>query len=126
MNSSTKIQWIRVLIAGFLAEVSVIAIVIPFFMIAGQQVLLYVAPLASLAMCFVFALWVGRRLESGFVLHGVLVGVVATLLYVALTRAHPEPFAYVVAHGLKILGGAGGGFIAGRRRADTKDLQTAH
>lgn len=126
MNSSTKIQWIRVLIAGFLAEVSVIVIVIPFFMIAGQHVLVYVAPLASLAMCFVFALWVGRRLESGFVLHGVLVGVVATLLYVALTRAHPEPFAYVVAHGLKILGGAGGGFIAGRRRADAKDLQTAH
>jgi hypothetical protein len=126
MNSSTKIQWIRVLIAGFLAEVSVIVIVIPFFMIAGQHVLVYVAPLASLAMCFVFALWVGRRLESGFVLHGVLVGVVATLLYVALTRAHPEPFAYVVAHGLKILGGAGGGFIAGRRRADTKGLQTAH
>src|SRR5215831_16152446 len=50
-------------------------------------------------------------------LHGALVGVVATLLYVALTLARPEPFAYLVAHGLKLLGGLGGGFLAGRRRA---------
>ena len=76
-------------------------------------------------MCFTFALWVGRRLESGFVLHGVLVGVVATLLYIGLTRARPEPFAYVLAHMLKILGGAAGGFVAERRRAETKNLPTA-
>ena len=66
---------------------------------------------------FLVALWVGRGLTSRFILHGALVGVVATLLYVALTLARPEPFAYLVAHGLKILGGLGGGFIAGRRRA---------
>jgi len=114
-----KIQWIRVLIGGFLAEVSVIAVVIPFLLIFGQHSLLYVAPVASLAMCFGFAIWVGRRLEFGFVLHGALVGVVATLLYVGLTRARPEPLAYIVAHALKILGGAGGGFISGRLRAQS-------
>ncbi len=119
MNTSTRIHWIRVLIGGFLAEASVFAIVIPVFRIAGQHALLYAAPSASLVMCFLFALWVGRRLESRFVFHGMLVGVVATLLYVGLTLARPEPFAYLVAHGLKILGGAGGGAVAGRRRAAT-------
>jgi hypothetical protein len=119
MNTSTRIHWIRVLIGGFLAEASVFALVIPVFMISGQHALLYAAPSASLVMCFLFALWVGRRLESRFVLHGMLVGVVATLLYVGLTRARPEPFAYLVAHVLKILGGAGGGLVAGRRRAAT-------
>jgi hypothetical protein len=39
-------------------------------------------------------------------LHGALVGVVATLLYVALTLAWPGPFSYLAAHGLKILEGA--------------------
>src|SRR5215471_18143404 len=117
MNASTRIHWTRVLIGGFLAEASVFALVIPVYMIAGQHALLYAAPLASLVMCFLFAVWVGRGLESRFVLHGILVGVVATLLYLGLTLARPEPFAYLVAHGLKILGGAGGGFVAGRRRA---------
>lgn len=117
MNISTRVHWIRVLIGGFLAEASVFALVIPVYMISGQHALLYVAPLASLVMCFLFALWVGRPLESRFVLHGILVGVVATLLYVGLTRVRPEPFAYLVAHGLKILGGAGGGLVMERRRA---------
>ena len=105
MNTSTRIQWIRVLIGGFLAEASVFAIVISIFMISGQHALVYAAPSASLVMCFLSALWVGRRLESRFILHGMLVGVVATLLYVGLTLARPEPFAYLVAYGLKVLGG---------------------
>jgi hypothetical protein len=94
MTSSTRIHWMRALIGGFLAETSVLVVVNPVFKLAGQHALLYAAPAASLVMCFLFALWVGRRLESHFGLHGLLVGVVATLLYVALTLAHPEPFAY--------------------------------
>ena len=58
-----------------------------------------------------------RRIESHFILHGTLVGVVAALIYVALTRAQPEPFSYIVAHALKLLGGACGGFVSERRRS---------
>jgi hypothetical protein len=36
-------------------------------------------------MCFLGAAWVCRRTESHFILHGTLVGVVAALIYVALT-----------------------------------------
>jgi|ERR1700678_3295289 len=115
MSTSGRIHWIRILIGGFLAEAAVIAIVIPFVKFSDQQAVTYAAALESLAMCFVFALWVGRKVESRFVLHGILVGVVATLLYVGLTWARPEPFGYLVAHGLKLLGGAAGGFVAGRR-----------
>src|SRR5260370_31649876 len=104
MNTYTRIQWIRVLIGGFLAEASVFAIVIPIFMISGQHALIYAAPSASLVMCFLFAFWVGRRLESRFILHGMLVGVVATLLYVGLTLAPPHPFAYPRAPGFEAFG----------------------
>jgi hypothetical protein len=129
MNMSTRIHWIRVLVGGFLAEAAVFVVVIPVFMISGQHALLYAAPLASLVMCFLFALWVGRRLESHFILHGMLVGVVATLLYVGLTLARPEPLAYLVAHALKILGGAAGGLVASRRRraaTTVTDVPTSH
>jgi hypothetical protein len=111
-----QIQWIRVLIGGLLAEALVFGLVIPLYVTLGQHALLYGAPLASLLACFLLAIWVGRPLQSRFVLHGALVGIVASLLYVAVTRARPEPFAYLVAHGLKILGGAAGGFVAAQRR----------
>jgi hypothetical protein len=110
----TRIRWGRVLLGGFLAEALLVAIAIPIALKWGQHPLLYIAPLGSLVLCFLFALWVGRRLESRFVLHGALVGVVATAIYLALTLARPEPFAYVVAHALKILGGVAGGVVAGR------------
>jgi hypothetical protein len=117
MNTSTEFHWARVLIGGFLAEVLVIALVIPISLLFGQHALLYAAPPASLMACFLFALWVARRIDSRFVLHGILVGVVATLLYVALTLGRPEPLVYLLAHALKILGGAAGGLVAQRRRA---------
>ena len=125
------IRWGRIVVAAFLAEVSVIAI---FFlllfgaMLAGvpelarpMSTLDYVdAMVSSFVMVFVFTLWVGRRIESGFVLHGILVGAVAMLLFVALNfglnGTLEEPPLYWVAHGLKILGGLTGGLVAERRR----------
>jgi len=122
MSTIVGIRWLRVLIAGFLAEILVIALVIPISLLFGKNTLTYAAPAASLLACFLLAIWVGRRLDSLFVLHGVLVGVVATLIYVGLTRGGPEPVAYLVAHGLKILGGAAGGFVAARRQKPAEHL----
>jgi putative membrane protein (TIGR04086 family) len=124
MSTSTGIHWLRVLLAGFLAEVAVIALVLPIALLAGKGTLPYSAPAASLLACFVFAIWVGRRLTSQFVLHGILVGVVATLIYVALTRGGPEPLSYLIAHALKLLGGAAGGLVAARRKKTSPQIQT--
>lgn len=124
MNTSGGIRWLRVLLAGFLAEVLVIALVIPFALLLGKNTLTYTAPAASLLACFVFAIWVSRRLDSRFVLHGVLVGVVATLIYVALTRGRPEPPAYLFAHALKLLGGCAGGLVAARRQKPEQQLDS--
>jgi hypothetical protein len=48
MNGSAKFHWVRVLIGGFLAEISVIVLVIPVVLLFGRHALLYVAPPASL------------------------------------------------------------------------------
>jgi hypothetical protein len=37
MNNGARIHWVRVLIGGFLAETSVIAVVIPVFLLFGQR-----------------------------------------------------------------------------------------
>jgi putative membrane protein (TIGR04086 family) len=116
MGTSSSIHWVRILIGGFLAELSVIAFVIPVSLLFGKHSLQYTAPAASMVACFLLAIWVARRADSNCVLHGALVGVVATLIYIGLTRGQPEPLAYIVAHALKILGGAAGGFVAAHSR----------
>jgi putative membrane protein (TIGR04086 family) len=124
MTALSGIHWLRALLGGFLAEVSVITLVLPLAVLFGNNTLAYSAPAASLLACFVFAAWVGRRLASHHVLHGILVGVIATLIYVALTKGRPEPPAYLVAHALKLLGGAAGGFVAARRQRLLRQLDT--
>ncbi len=124
MIAFAQIRWLRILIGGFLAELAVFAFVIPISIHLGKHSLLYTAPPASLVACFLFALWVGRRIDSQFILHGFLVGVVATLIYVGLTRGGPEPAAYLLAHGLKMLGGAAGGFVMGLRYKAAQDKRT--
>jgi hypothetical protein len=55
-------------------------------------------------------------MKSNFVLQGVLIGIVGTLMYVALTRAQPEPWQYWLAHALKVIGGAAAGMVLVNRR----------
>src|SRR6266850_487196 len=78
------------------------------------------AVLFSFAMVFLFTLWLGKRIESRFVLHGALVGVVGMLLFgimrVATTGSLAQPPLYVVAHLLKVFGGITSGLVVERRR----------
>jgi putative membrane protein (TIGR04086 family) len=118
--TTARIHWGRILLGGLLAEVALILAIVPLGLRLGDNFLHYTAPPGSFVMCFLGALWVGRRIEARFILHGTLVGAVAALIYVALTRAQPEPFAYILAHALKIVGGACGGFVAQRRRTPSR------
>ena len=116
MAKIAGIYWGRVLLGGFLAELVVFAIVFPTKYFFGQQAFLASILIASAALPFLFALWVCRRVESRFVLHGTLVGLVAALIYVALAWNQPQPLLYKIAHGLKLVGGAAGGVVASRRK----------
>jgi hypothetical protein len=110
-----SIQWGRVVLAAFLMEVVLFAIAIPLFLSGLGRTLVYVVPPAALIATFAVTVWLGSRIKSHFVLHGVLIGLVGTLMYVALTRAQPEPWQYWVAHALKVIGGAAAGMVLARR-----------
>ena len=116
MTKIAGIHWGRALLGGFLAELLVFAIVFPTRYLFGQQAFLVSILIASAAMPFLFALWVSRRINSGFVLHGALVGLVAAVIYLGLAWGQPQPILYKIAHGLKLMGGAAGGVVASRRR----------
>lgn len=109
-----RIHWIRAIIGGVLSEVAVFAIVFPMRSLFGQRAFLASILIASALMPLWAALWVCRRVESNFVLHGALVGIAAALFYLALAWGQREPLLYIIAHGLKIVGGIAGGLIASR------------
>jgi hypothetical protein len=115
MNTN-RIRWGRILLAAFFTELGIFAIFLPVLVKYGEGPAQYTVPPLALVMTFLFSVWAGRKLESRFVLHGILIGVAATLMYVALTTAHPEPFIYYVAHALKIVGGAAGARVAEKRQ----------
>ncbi len=115
-----SIQWGRVLLAAFLMELVLFSIAIPLYLGGEGRVLVYVVPPAALIATFAITVWIGRGIKSNFVLHGVLIGVVGTLMYVDLTRAQPEPWQYWVAHALKVVGGAAGGMVLARRHTTAK------
>lgn len=110
-----RLRWGRVAIGGVCAELAVFAIVFPVFHFFGQTAFLASILAASLLMPFLFALWVDRRVESHFLLHGLLVGLVAALVYLLAARGQPEPLLYKVAHGLKLAGGILGGALSAFR-----------
>ena len=114
------IQWGRILLAGFLMELVLIAIAIPLTLSGAADALNYVIPPASFIVTFGITVWLGRKFASKPVLHGVLIGIAGSLMYVALTRAAPEPWPYLLAHALKIAGGAAGGIVLAGRPPSTQ------
>jgi hypothetical protein len=121
MGYRTKLGWLRVPIAAFLGELALIALVIPIYAVQGPEAagptLLVVTPPLCLLVMIPFGWWAARKAVSGHVWIGALVGVLAALLYIvpALIVGEALPLAYNVGNGLKLVGGASGGFIAARR-----------
>ena len=78
------------------------------------------------AAAFVVALGLGKGVTDRVILHGLLMGVVATLLYVGLVIGSGQlssalaaygPITFVVLNGVRIVGAVLGGVALSRRRA---------
>jgi len=91
---------------------AVFAIVFPVLHFFGQTAFLTSILVTSAVLPFLFALWVDRRVESHLVLHGLMVGVVAALMYAIIAWGQPEPLLYEVAHVFKLVGRLLGGVVS--------------
>ncbi|MFC1840728.1 TIGR04086 family membrane protein [Thermodesulfobacteriota bacterium] len=118
-----KIHWGRILNAGLIAEIFFVTIW-PFILPsdASRPVMAIFVISGSLVFMLVGALWATRILESNFILHGFLVGVVAIAYYIIRTLPSFINGEYqgnywisaLVGHPPKILGGMIGGYIASK------------
>lgn len=128
----TVIRWKRVVVAAVLSELAVIAAIaivmaVYALLIApgrtgaeygefGENAGYYLAAPAAALSVFVMALFAVRKLESGFVANGVLVGVIATLLtagMIAGARPGDRPV-YIASFVLRIAAGYAAGLWAQR------------
>jgi putative membrane protein (TIGR04086 family) len=109
------IRWSIVLIGALLAEVGIAALVFPVRFFVSEDAFIQSVSPACLAMTLVFGFWAGVRARSTALLHGLLVGVVATVAYILLTIGQTLPPEFMVAHVMKLVGGVAGGALAAWR-----------
>jgi hypothetical protein len=126
-----KINWKRVVTAGILFEILLTLIYIAAQYAGSYRVAIVL--LDCFGIMFLGGLWVARKIESRFVMHGFLVGIIANLLVFPLIPILPllRPtdvqaaidnsgpgivMVRLVSVILKILGSTLGAYVGGRLR----------
>ena len=118
MHALSRIRWLAVLLGALSVELVLFAFVIPLpFLPNGDGLILRTVIPVCFVVAFIGGVWIARRAGTLFVLHGLLLGLVAALMYAALTWNKSLPLAYVVSNYLKVVAGAAGGFVAQRMTA---------
>ena len=125
-QSASNLRWGRIVGGAFLLELVLGVVLVPPLQILGpEKVIPFVAP-ACFIFGFLVAWWLLRKAQNRHVVHGTLIGILATAIYVLACFANPDGFqsvldmyglfGFIAANGLRILGSMAGGY-ASRTRA---------
>jgi len=108
-----RIRWLSIVGAAVVLELVLLALALPLNKSASGRAVLVaiVVPLCG-SGAFLAGWWAARRAGTLFLIHGVLVGVIAALIYAGLTWTVSLPALYILANCLKLVGGAAGGLTA--------------
>ena len=98
----SQVRWLRVVIAAFVVEVGLFAIGVPFLLLIGDVVLMTVVPVLCVVVPFVVAWFATRKLPDARVVHGALIGVVATAMYFVLVVVTASIAEAVAEYGLPL------------------------
>ena len=125
-----NVRWVWIVLGAFVAEVLGFAVLMCIRVLHGYGPFA-LDPLSSIGnaaflielfLVFVlFGWWVARGARELVFLNGLLVGVGAVLIYEIVARGSgqsiPLSTQYLLAHAVKIGGGAAGGWVAARQRS---------
>jgi hypothetical protein len=122
---TNRIRWVRIIGLAFALELALFASLVPLQSFLSQQVYFAVIALACAVFSYIAGRLVARGLSSGAVWHGLLVGVLATAIYIVLCMAGPGglPAAvtfygaplFVVLNALRIAGCTAGAMLTNGR-----------
>jgi len=120
--ANRSLRWGRIVLGGILAELLLmIAVVVVRAAGGGEDAVTNTAVVGSFVAFVPVAWWLGRRLPQPL-LHGVLMGAFAAVVYTVLffvgrmfnPTVPAMPLLYYVAHVMKLAGGAVGGWLVQR------------
>jgi hypothetical protein len=123
--SSPRLRWGRIIGGAFLLELVLVIVLVPPLQILGpDRMIPFVYP-AVLILSFGVAWWLLRKVSHNRVMHGALIGAVATAIYILLCLANPDGiravismygvFGFILANGLRIIGCALPGYVLWRK-----------
>lgn len=111
----TSLRWGRIVAGGFLVEVGIIVVFVPVVVFGTEPASQITAVTACFPMAVLFAWWAAQKAPSQKLVHGFLVGLLATVIYLLLTIGQELPGIYMLGHVLKVAGGIAGGWLAGKQ-----------
>ena len=91
-----QIHWRRVVLGALLLELVLFVVLVPIVAI-NQTAFLIAVPIGCFVFGYLVTRWLLRKVSSAWVLHGALVGVVATAMYFGLVVMQPGGIPEVVA-----------------------------
>ena len=124
-GTSDRLRWGRIIGGAFLLElVLVIVLVPPLQMLGPDKVVPFVYP-AVLIFGFIVTWWILRKVPQRAVLHGTLIGIVATAIYILLGLFNPDgiqsviqmygTLGFVLGNALRIVGCMAAGYALRNR-----------
>jgi hypothetical protein len=127
-----RIHWKRVLIVSVVTESVLFAIYQLVVLLPPGPLLESLVYLDWFGLMFLGGLWVVQEIESGFVLHGLLVGIVANVLFAMIVIPGiiqgklPDDYWIIALPSLviKMAGSTAGAYIGGIRRKKKLSAQT--
>ena len=86
-----NIRWVRIVLGALLLEVVLFATLVPLSFVS-TTLFLTAVPIGVFVFGYLVSWWVLRHVRSAPLRHGVLIGVVATAIYLGLVAVQPGGF----------------------------------
>ena len=123
IRDSAKLRWGWIIAGAVILEVALIILFIPMLRFLDISQIAPYAGIAIFGLGFLISWWVVRKVPGRRILHGTLIGVLATIIYVGLCMTNPDGIAsivamygtvlFVVGNGLRIVGTIAGAWYYG-------------
>jgi hypothetical protein len=90
-----SIRWMRVILGALLLEVVLLVTLVPLSFL-NMTLFLTAVPIGVFVFGYLVSWWILRKVPSALMLHGALIGIAATAMYLGLVFAQPGGFAAAI------------------------------